>query len=551
MKEKNTTKEPIACGGEHFRQWGRTILVLFLLVALSIVLLLWTHRLGERHRDNHVLLNALMDVQIHAAKFHLWLEKYLEDDRTIDIMTAGQDMEECLRQLNAILSGGMTEHGLIRAPLVDPDFRAQAEDIKSLLVKFKESASERLRDPAKSRAGSEADRRFDEIFETILTRAFSLETSIQGVNERDHLKAERLFWSILFVWILVITFSMSELFTRQFRRTLEKAASGYSGIGGAHSAERNEAESGKKSKRITLKSFYHSPFRIFAVVVLSIFGIEACVMVFLQVIKPMPFIAEAVLDSTILIFLLSPILYFFLLRPLLLHLTERRHAEAALQKVSSQILSAQERERERISKELHDDLGQALNLLKLRTTFVERRLSEGQAEEREECGRILDDLDRVIENVRCLSHDLCPTALEDLGLTPAVELLADDFAKHCLVETSVDVDDIGDLFTHEARVFIYRVLQEAITNIGKHAGAQHVSITIKRRDSAVFFSVEDNGKGFDLKEVAGRPPSEKGMGLSAMSQRIQMLGGIFEVWSKKGHGTKILFSLPAGGEGST
>ena len=224
-------------------------------------------------------------------------------------------------------------------------------------------------------------------------------------------------------------------------------------------------------------------------------------------------------------------------------ITERLQAEETLKEsgkqirqLSAQLLRAQEIERKRISMELHDSLGQALNVMKLRIRLVEKGMDECQGAVREDCESLLEYLDEVIEDVRRLSLDLSPAILEDLGLTSALRWLASNFRKSHAMKMSLDLAEIDGFFPENHYITIYRVIQEALTNTGKHSEAGNVSISIRRLDDQVVFSVEDDGKGFDPQEPAQRDVSERGVGLMTMNERVRMMGG--------GEGTRITFSLP-------
>ena len=232
-------------------------------------------------------------------------------------------------------------------------------------------------------------------------------------------------------------------------------------------------------------------------------------------------------------------------------ITERKQAEEALREserklrhLSSQLLTAQETERRRISRELHDELGQALTLMKIRLRSIEKALGKKQAGMREECQNILQYIDQIIENVRRLSRDLSPPILEDLGLTAAFRWLIDNFLKNDLIQVSVDIQDIDDLFSQDRQIMIYRILQEALTNIGKHAHARNVSLAVQKYDGRVSFCIHDDGRGFDLAQAAMKKLSEKGLGLAIMDERAKMLGGSLEIWSEVGKGTRITLHIP-------
>lgn len=230
-------------------------------------------------------------------------------------------------------------------------------------------------------------------------------------------------------------------------------------------------------------------------------------------------------------------------------ITERKQNEEALQEsaknlriLASQLLRAQEDERKRISRELHDELGHALLTLKLQMEAVGEQLLPRQASLKKEMKKILGFMDSSIEGVRRLYHDLSPGDLEDLGLTTALRSLVEDFAelqKH--ITWTVKMDPLDGLFAMPAQTVIYRVVQEALTNIGKHAKPHHVSLEIRRNDHAVSFVIEDDGAGFERRKIA---LEKKTVGLLAMEERVKILGGTFELWSQENRGTRITISIP-------
>jgi PAS domain S-box-containing protein len=221
-----------------------------------------------------------------------------------------------------------------------------------------------------------------------------------------------------------------------------------------------------------------------------------------------------------------------------------RESEKQLRHLSSQLLTAQETERRRISQELHDELGQALTLMKMRLRFVEKELGKGQATIREECQNLFRYIDQIIENVRRLSRDLSPSILEDFGLTAALRWLIDNFRKNDSIQASLDIPDINDLFSPDRQIIIYRIIQEALTNIGKHSQAQNVSVITQKQDGQVSFIIRDDGTGFDSIRAAMREPPERGLGLAIMDERARMLGGSLDIRSQEGKGTRITLSVP-------
>jgi PAS domain S-box-containing protein len=232
-------------------------------------------------------------------------------------------------------------------------------------------------------------------------------------------------------------------------------------------------------------------------------------------------------------------------------ITMRRRAEEALREseqrlrfLTSQLLSAQERERKRISMELHDELGQSLAVLKLQIRAIERGLGEDQEDLREGCLELLLYLDGVIDDVRRLSRDLSPAILEDLGLQSALKYLINEIGKHYTVSAAFEVEDLDQLFPAEAQIIIYRIFQECLANISKHAGATEVAIAVKEHNGLISLIIEDNGAGFDPALVLARRGAGRGLGLAALDERARMLGGTLEIWSRPGGGTRITCVVP-------
>jgi len=234
-----------------------------------------------------------------------------------------------------------------------------------------------------------------------------------------------------------------------------------------------------------------------------------------------------------------------------LDITKRKRAEEALERsknrlrqLSYYLISAQEDERKRISFELHDELGQALSVLKLKLISIEQNLRDDQEKPRSDCESALADVDLILENIRRLTHDLSPAVLEDLGLTGALRWLVNDFAELHGNVASLQIEYIDHLFSPKSQIIIYRIIQEALTNIGKHAFSSQVSVVTEQLNHSVSFTVEDNGKGFSTNQPIKTNPNLKGMGLVTMAERARMLEAKFDIQSCIGAGTRISIIVP-------
>jgi PAS domain S-box-containing protein len=231
--------------------------------------------------------------------------------------------------------------------------------------------------------------------------------------------------------------------------------------------------------------------------------------------------------------------------------TERRRAEAALKESEEQlrflataILSVQEKERGRLSRELHDGLGQALLVFKLQLRAIQRQLPEECGTLKKDCNFALQYMDEIIEDIRRLSHNLSPTVLEDIGLNAALQNLCQEFERLHDLKVTLKAEELASPLGREAQINLYRICQEALANISKHAHATRVSLVMQKGDGELAFAIEDDGAGFDVEEATAREAPGRGLGLAAMFERIRILGGELKIASRKGQGTRISFRIP-------
>ncbi|MEN8141503.1 MAG: sensor histidine kinase [Thermodesulfobacteriota bacterium] len=220
-------------------------------------------------------------------------------------------------------------------------------------------------------------------------------------------------------------------------------------------------------------------------------------------------------------------------------------SEEVLHQLSDNLLTVQENERQRISAELHDELGQSLAALKLQLRGVAGGLDHQPLPVlQQECQELRSSINDIIENVRRLSRDLSPVLLDDLGIDAALEYLVNSFCKLSGIEAKVNLVEINHLFGQNSQRMIYRIIQESLNNMGKHARASHFELSIEKRSSRIFLVVKDNGKGFNVDAVLGQVSAERGMGLTAMAERVRILRGTLDVESSPGLGTTIMVTVP-------
>ncbi|MGZ4817819.1 MAG: GAF domain-containing sensor histidine kinase [Terriglobales bacterium] len=214
-----------------------------------------------------------------------------------------------------------------------------------------------------------------------------------------------------------------------------------------------------------------------------------------------------------------------------------REREARIAELSAHLLRVQEEERKRISRELHDETGQALMVIRLYLGMLE---SSAGARARSKIRETLGVVDRTIEGIRRIIGRLSPLVLQELGLIAAIRKEAKDLAKNTGVKTRVAVDDNVGRLAPECEAAIYRVVQEALHNIAKHAQAKTANIQMRRDESVIRLLIEDDGQG--MTKPAGF--TGRSFGLAGMRERISMLGGTVKVSSVKGSGTKIEVTVP-------
>jgi signal transduction histidine kinase len=211
-----------------------------------------------------------------------------------------------------------------------------------------------------------------------------------------------------------------------------------------------------------------------------------------------------------------------------------------LQEASAKLIAAQEEERRTIARELHDEVGQALTALKVELEVAQRSIAAGAPAS--ELGEAQGIADGALKTVRNLTQLLHPAALDDLGLVPAIDSSLRGLARRQEIRAQLHQHDLPDRLPREVELAAYRIVQEAITNVGKHANATRCDVHLTQLPDRLLIEVEDDGIGFV--DDIDRPIIARGLGLISVRERASRLGGTFNIVSEPGHGTRLIVSLP-------
>ena len=223
-------------------------------------------------------------------------------------------------------------------------------------------------------------------------------------------------------------------------------------------------------------------------------------------------------------------------------ITERKEAEEERRQLLGRIVETQEEERRRISRELHDHFGQQLTVLRL---GVEALQGHDPAQLDERVKELREMIKRLDTEVDFLAWELRPAALDEFGLASALAVFVEQWSKQFNIVAELHTTGLDeDRLPPEIEISIYRIAQEALNNVSKHAQANRVAVILESRDGSVVLIIEDDGVGFELQQDATPSASGRGLGLIGMRERAALIGGMLEVESSQGGGTTIFTRIP-------
>jgi signal transduction histidine kinase len=226
---------------------------------------------------------------------------------------------------------------------------------------------------------------------------------------------------------------------------------------------------------------------------------------------------------------------------LLLELRRRRRVESRMKELSGKLLTAQEEERSRIARELHDDLGQQLAMLGFGVAALQRQPDVSPDKVSERANTLEAQLGRLAGSLRQLSHDLHPSVLDYAGLPAALRSHAEELGAASGLRITVEADERASELTPQVALPLFRVTQEALRNVTKHARATEVRIVLTLTSKTVELAITDNGQGF-------RPHTTRGLGLQSIDERSRLLGGTVIIKSFPERGATVRLSIPLDGE---
>ena len=200
-----------------------------------------------------------------------------------------------------------------------------------------------------------------------------------------------------------------------------------------------------------------------------------------------------------------------------------------------------EEERRNIARELHDGLGQLLTAAHLNLDLGEQNVHKNPDKAREDIRRAKELITTTIREVRNISQNLRPAVLDDFGLVPAIRNLCDEFYRTGTLDVQFSEYEMQDHYSPAIEIVVFRVCQEALNNIVRHAGASEASIDLYNRESHILIVIQDNGQGFEPARIS---QSGTGSGLINIKERVELLGGNIQIESQLNEGTEIIIEIP-------
>jgi signal transduction histidine kinase len=228
-------------------------------------------------------------------------------------------------------------------------------------------------------------------------------------------------------------------------------------------------------------------------------------------------------------------------------ITERKKTEdeileinKQLRQLSDYLQQVREEERAFIAREIHDELGQQLTVMKMDVSWLQRHAGKADDILRQKTEDLIKMLDQTVRTVRRIASELRPSLLDDMGLEAAIEWHLEEFEKRSAIRIRFDNELIEDTIPDAFKTGLFRIVQESLTNVGRYAKAKNATISLQQQNDQLVLIIQDNGVGFDKEKLGGK----KTLGILGMKERAAMMGGTYEIISAPGKGTTVTVKVP-------
>jgi len=258
-------------------------------------------------------------------------------------------------------------------------------------------------------------------------------------------------------------------------------------------------------------------------------------------------LVEGIIDTVVLCLFLSPA-YFIFYKPLKIHWQREIKAQQEIRQLNHKLLLASEDERHKLAMELHDHFGQMITKLQCKAESIQRQMAEQDVDDKS-CLSLMESISQLGHDIRKFTSDLRPDMLDDLGLVETLKWYIDDLAKQ-LPSLQIEYKSVGikQRLPADIEIALYRVCQEALNNIIKHAKAKLVNVTLAYCHPLVILTIRDNGEGLPDPRKSEVENKSEGFGLLGMRERLAAVGGTLELSSTPGEKTSVRALIPVRGE---
>ena len=225
-------------------------------------------------------------------------------------------------------------------------------------------------------------------------------------------------------------------------------------------------------------------------------------------------------------------------------ITKRKQMEEILSELPGKFIHLQEIEKQKIFTEIHEDIAQSIASVRI---FLQSSVAEGEKKTegiKTSCKKVIEELGEVLEKIRNLAYRLLPSTLVSLGLMKSIRFLVQDFAKRESLKLKFVCDHVDGVIAQKDQIHLFRIIQEALTNIANHAKADAIEISIRKKKDVFKIVIQDNGKGFDAKQSRYGKGLFQGLGISSMAERTRLLKGRFDIISSFNKGTAVVLDIP-------